>query len=128
MRSFIGVLLILFSVYSLIRPQLPAVSGDQAADGDVGLLSGFFGGSTGLAGLPVIVWSSLHRWSLLWFGGTGHLPADTKRLFIVGLPGVVLGTWLSFKLYGKLDERTFRIVVLVLLLISGVTLLPWQWA
>jgi hypothetical protein len=31
------------------------------------------------------------------------------------------------KLYGRLDETTFRVVVLVLLVASGLTLLPWAW-
>jgi hypothetical protein len=37
---------------------------------------------------------------------------------------VLLGTWLGFRLYGKLDDQVFRTIVLVLLLISGLTLLP----
>ena len=52
------------------------------------------------------------------------ITSDTARLFLLGLPAVLLGTWLGFRLYGKLDEATFRIVVLVLLLLSGLTLLP----
>ena len=97
-----------------------------------------------MAGIPVIIWSTLRGWSkdeqravfqpvvvgiflmtLLWFGGSKMLTQDTLRLFAFGLPAVLLGTWLGLKLYGKLDEMTFRRVVLVLLLISGLTLLPW---
>jgi uncharacterized protein len=50
--------------------------------------------------------------------------ADTVRLFLWGLPALGVGTWIGLKLYGKLDEATFRTVVLVLLLISGLALLP----
>jgi uncharacterized membrane protein YfcA len=32
------------------------------------------------------------------------------------------GTWLGMKLYGRLDEATFRKIVLVLLLLSGAVL------
>jgi uncharacterized protein len=144
MRAFIGAALILFSIYSLARPKLPAVRGGPVADCFVGLLSGAFGGSTGLAGIPIIVWSSLRRWSkdeqravfqpvvvvvflmtLIWFGGTGVVTLATLRLFAIGLPAILVGTWLGFKLYGRLDEATFRIVVLALLMVSGLTLLPW---
>ena len=45
------------------------------------------------------------------------------KLFLIGLPALALGTWLGFKLYGRLDDATFRKAVLVLLLISGVTLM-----
>jgi uncharacterized membrane protein YfcA len=144
MRAFIGAALIVFSIYSLVRPTLPAVRGGAMADSIVGLLSGAFSGSTGLAGIPVIVWASLRRWSkddqrgvfqpvvvavfvmtLIWFGGSGTVTAETLRLFCIGLPAAVIGTWLGLKLYGGLDEAAFRIVVLVLLLASGLTLLPW---
>ena len=143
-RTFVGVALVLFSVYSLVRPRLPVVGGGKLADGVVGGASGFLGGRTGLAGIPVIIWASLRGWSkdeqravfqpvvvsiflmtLLWFGGSQMLTQDTLRLFVIGLPAVLPGTWLGLKLYGKLDEITFRRVVLVLLLISGLTLLPW---
>jgi uncharacterized protein len=144
MRAFIGAALILFSVYSLARPTLPAVKGGAIADSIVGLLSGVFSGSTGLAGIPVIVWASLRRWSkddqravfqpvvvavfvmtLIWFGGAGVVTPETLRLFWIGLPAVLIGTWLGLKLYGRLDDAVFRIIVLAVLLISGVTLLPW---
>ena len=58
MRAFIGIVLIVFGLYSLARPALPAVKGGAIADSIVGLLSGAFSGSTGLAGIPVIVWAS----------------------------------------------------------------------
>ena len=143
MRSIIGLALVLFSVYTLVRPKLPTVSASRTGDGVVGVISGILGGSTGLAGIAVIIWSTLRGWSkdeqraafqpvavatfamaLLWFGVSGMITSDTLRLFAIGLPGVLLGTWLGLKIYGKLDEATFRTVVLVLLLISGLTLLP----
>jgi len=146
-RALIGVALILFTLYSLARPPLPAIKGGRVADGIVGLMSGVLSGSTGLAGIPVIVWANLRLWSkdeqravfqpvvvvvfmmtLAWLGGAGVITADTFRLFWIGLPAVLLGTWVGLKLYGKLNERTFRLVVLVLLLISGVMLLPWPWS
>jgi uncharacterized protein len=35
---------------------------------------------------------------------------------------LLAGTWLGLKLYGRLDEASFRKVVLLLLLLSGVAL------
>ena len=143
MRAFIGVALVFFSLYSLARPKLPTVKGGKFADGVVGVVSGFVEGSTGLAGIPVVIWSTLRGWSkdeqravfqpvaitifamvLLWFAGSGMLTAETVRMFVIGLPAVLLGMWLGLKLYGTLNEATFRTVVLVLLLISGLSLLP----
>lgn len=144
MRTFIGGTLIVFSLYSLARPTLPAAKGGRLADCIVGFLSGALSGSTGLAGIPVILWASLHRWSkddqravfqpvvvaifvltLIWLGGTGLVTRETWKLFWIGLPAAAFGTWLGFTLYGRLDDATFRMLVLVLLLTSGFALLPW---
>jgi uncharacterized membrane protein YfcA len=142
-----GLLLVVFSVYGLARPRLKARQGGKIGDSLVGIASGLVGASTGLAGLPVIVWSTVRGWpkdeqravfqpvvvaifamTLLWFGGKGMLTTDIIRLFLLGLPPVVLGTWLGLKLYGTLDESRFRSIVLILLLISGLTLLPSAFA
>jgi uncharacterized protein len=66
--------------------------------------------------------------TLAWFGASGMLTAETGRLFLWGLPALALGTGLGLKLYGKLNEATFRTVVLVLLLLSGLALLPSAFA
>src|SRR6516225_2454103 len=47
MRTFIGLALILFSLYNLFRPTLPSVQGGRTGDGIVGVLSGLFAGGTG---------------------------------------------------------------------------------
>ena len=59
---------------------------------------------------------------MLAFGGTGIITADAMHLFVIGLPALIVGSWLGWMLYAKLDESAFREVVLVLLLASGVTL------
>jgi uncharacterized membrane protein YfcA len=59
----------------------------------------------------------------LWLGGTGMIGGDTLALFLIGLPALALGTWAGLKLFGKLDDQAFRRIVLVLLMISGASLL-----
>jgi hypothetical protein len=54
--------LILFSLYSLVRPQLAAVTAGKAADGAIGVLNGVIGGATGLAGIIVTIWCALRGW------------------------------------------------------------------
>ncbi len=142
-RAGIGVFLILYSLYALLRPSLPPVTREAAAaDAAVGFANGVLGGITGLAGILVVIWSGLRGWpkdqqravfqpvavaifamSAFWLGFKGAVSADTIRLFLFGLPVLLAGTWLGMKLYGRLDEAAFRKVVLVLLLASGVVLL-----
>jgi uncharacterized membrane protein YfcA len=58
----------------------------------------------------------------LWLGISGAISTDTAWFFVFGLPALLAGTWLGLKLYGHLDEAGFRKVVLVLLFVSGITL------
>jgi uncharacterized membrane protein YfcA len=142
LRTAIGALLILFSLYNLARPKLPQVKrGGQAADAGAGFLNGVVGGSTGLAGILIVIWANMRGWprdeqraafqptgvatfliTLLALGGSGIITTDTLKLFALGLPALALGTWGGWKLYGNLDEASFRTGVLFLLLISGVAL------
>ena len=60
MRMVVGGLLIAFSLYSWFRPN-SAVAGraGPVADGTVGVVNGFVGGATGLAGIAAVVWCNL---------------------------------------------------------------------
>jgi uncharacterized membrane protein YfcA len=142
MRTGIGVFLIAFSLYNLFKPAIPPIKGERPlADGGIGVLSGIIGGATGLATILPTIWSTLRGWpkdeqravfqpvgvalfiaAAIWLGGTGTVDGTSLRLFLIGLPGVLLGTWLGLKLYGRLDEAAFRRVVLIVLLASGVAL------
>ena len=93
----IGAFLIAFSLYSLLKPTLPAVKGARPiADGGVGVLSGIVGGATGLAGILPTIWSTLRGWTkdeqravfqpaavaifagtALWLGGTASIDRPT---------------------------------------------------
>ncbi len=143
LRVAIGIILVLFSLYSLWRPKLgSASSAGPVADGGIGIVNGVIGGATGLAGIAATMWCGLRGWppgeqravfqpvgvsvflmAALWFGGTGTIGADTLGLFLIGLPALAVGTWAGLTLFGRLDESGFRRVVLVLLLVSGVSLL-----
>ncbi len=141
-RTGVGVLLVLYSLYALFRPTIPPVkAAGAAADAGAGFLNGVLGGITGLAGILVTIWCGLRGWpkdvqrtvfqpvavatflmSALWIGARGAITPDTIKLFLIGLPALLAGTWLGLKLFGRLDEAAFRKVVLVLLLASGVVL------
>jgi uncharacterized protein len=143
LRVVIGAVLVLFSLYNLVRPQLGSTARAGAvADGTVGVVNGVLGGATGLAGIAAVVWCSTRGWpapeqravfqpsgvavfamTALWLGGANMIGADTLWLFLIGLPALALGTWAGLKLFGRLDDQAFRRVVLILLLLSGLSLL-----
>jgi uncharacterized membrane protein YfcA len=141
-RVGIGVFLILFCVHSLAKPKWTIGDwGGRTADGGLGVIGGVVGGATGLGGILPTLWCTARGWpkdeqravfqpvavgmfamTILWLGGTAAIDADTVRLFLIGFPAVLLGTWLGLKWYGRLSETGFRRVVLGLLLISGFVL------
>ncbi len=143
LRFAVGVVLVAFSLYSLIRPKLPSASNaGRTTDGMVGMINGALGGATGFAGIILTIWSTLRGWTppeqravfqpvgvsvflmtALFLGGTGTVSSDAIWLFLIGLPALAAGTWAGLKLFGQLDEVGFRRVVLGLLLVSGVSLL-----
>jgi uncharacterized protein len=141
LRTGVGLLLLLYSIYYLARPALAAVQGGAPADVGIGFLNGLLGGLTGLVGIVVVIWCQLRGWpkdvqravfqpviittsamTAVSLGASGAFTVDTVKLFLLGLPMLLAGTWVGMRLYGRLDEANFRKVVLILLLVSGIFL------
>jgi len=142
LRIGVGVLLIAYSAYNLARPTFTPIKSNPAADGGIGFLNGLLGGLTGLGGVISTIWVQLGggpkdaqravfqpvlfitmTMTTLTFAAAGHLfNVDILKLFLMGLPALLLGLWLGVKLYGRLDDAAFRKAILVLLLISGLSL------
>jgi uncharacterized membrane protein YfcA len=128
-RVTVGVVLALYSAYSLARPAMkPVKAGGATADAGVGFLNGILGGLTGLAGILTTIWCGLRGWpkdeqrAIFQPIGVAIFAMSGLWLGISGLPALLAGTWLGLKLYGHLDEAGFRKLVLVLLLVSGLAL------
>jgi uncharacterized membrane protein YfcA len=142
LRIGVGVLLVAYSTYNLVRPALTPVKSNAAIDTGVGVLNGLLGGLTGLGGVISTIWVQLGggakdaqravfqpvlfftmTMATLTFAAGGQLfEAATLKLFFMGLPVLLAGLWVGIKLYGKLDDAAFRKAILILLLISGFSL------
>ncbi len=144
-RLGVGVLLVIYSVYGLAKPTFAARKVGSATDGSIGFLNGVLGGLTGLPGFIITVWCQMRGWSkdeqravfqpviltgmmmiALSLSVAGAISIDTLKLYGLGLPALLAGLWLGFKCYGKLDDATFRKIVLMLLLCSGLALIAAQ--
>jgi uncharacterized membrane protein YfcA len=142
LRSGVGVLLVIYGGYGLAQPKLKPVPGNVAADAGIGFANGILAGLTGLPGFIITIWCQLRGWTkdaqravfqpvmlaaivmnLISLGLVGAFTADTLQLYLLGLPAMIAGLWVGFKLYGKLDDVAFRKVLLVLLLIAGLGLI-----
>lgn len=142
-RLAIGGLLVVYCAIMLARRDGPTVAwGGRLADGLAGLGGGVLGGFAGLSGPLPTVWASLRGWgkdarrsvfqtfnlTVLALAGAaqataGFVTAEVGRLVLVALPGTLIGAWLGRRTYIRLGERRFDRLVLVLLLLSGVSIL-----
>jgi uncharacterized membrane protein YfcA len=141
LRTGVGVLLVIYGTYGLAQPTLKPLPSNRLIDAGVRLASGVLAGLTGLPGLIITVWCQLRGWkkdvqraifqpvmlatiaaNLVSLGIAGAITADVMRLYLIGLPAMLAGLWVGFKLYGKLDA-SFSRVILVLLLLAGLGLI-----
>lgn len=142
LKILLAVFLIVFGTYALLAPKLRTITGGgRPADVSIGFLGGILGGLGGYSGVLPTIWTQLRGWpkemaravyqpyvivmqavtlaGILWVA----FDRADLRLLIVILPPLFLGTWVGWKLYGKLDDRRFRQAIAVLLIASGVTLI-----
>jgi uncharacterized membrane protein YfcA len=144
-RLGVGVLLVVYSAYGLFKPTFKPHKVGATTDGGIGFLNGVLGGLTGLPGFIITVWCQMRGWTkdeqravfqpviltgmmmiAVSLSIAGAITTDTLKLYVLGLPALLAGLWLGFKCYGKLDDATFRKLVLLLLLCSGLTLIAAQ--
>jgi uncharacterized protein len=142
-KAGVGVVLVVYCSFLLIgqlRVQLKW--GGRIADCAVGAGGGILGGLAGLSGPLPTIWTGLRGWgkdarrgvlqtynlaililALIFQSVAGLITLELGRLFLVALPGTIAGAWLGRRLYGHLNDRRFENAVLILLLISGCSLL-----
>ena len=148
MRTFaggLGLFLIVYSALVLLKPDSlriklsgwkPAVA-VGAAGGIIGGFSAFPGSIPvvylGLRGVskantrgitqPYILTLQLISLSILALTHSAIFNAQFWLLWVLTLPAVLLGSWTGVALYRRLSEVNFRRAVLILLIVSGVSLL-----
>jgi uncharacterized membrane protein YfcA len=142
LKIVLAVFLIVFGTYAFLAPKLATVTGGgRPADVSIGFLGGVLGGLGGYSGVLPTIWTQLRGWpketaravyqpyvivmQAVTLAGILWVAFDRAglNLLIVILPPLFLGTWIGWKLYGKLDDRRFRQALAVLLIASGVTLI-----
>lgn len=144
LRPAVGVFLIGFTTFELFAAGRLGVGawGGRAADGVVGTCGGFLGGFAGLSAPAPVVWLRLRGgptdaqraiyqpFNLLVLTGAaiamgidGQIDRDTLIVTGLCLPATIIGSWLGMHCYWKVNQGTFRRVVLGLLFLAGLTLL-----
>lgn len=137
-----GFFLICYSLYMLLRPHVVIRGRGRYVEVAAGFVGGITGGATAFPGAIPTVWCSLRGLSkleqrgivqpfillmqiatLAYFSKLGILASATLTTYLWCAPAVVLGTWLGLQLFNHIDDKRFRQIVLLFLLISGATLI-----
>jgi uncharacterized membrane protein YfcA len=134
----LGITLILYSLYAFFYR-----STRQSIKERWGYLFGFFagclGGALGATGPAVIVYTSLQAWDkdrikvtlqgfFLISGITvvflhavnGLTTLPILKLFLVSVPAMILGTYAGSFVYGKVGEKDYRRIILLIIALLGV--------
>jgi uncharacterized membrane protein YfcA len=144
LRTSVAVFLVVYALCQLRGPVGLTVGGwgGRKADGAVGLGGGVLGGFAGLSGPLPVIWLQLRggpsdqqravyqpfNLIVLALAGAGMAiggQVDRGVLIVAGLclPVTLTGAWLGTRAYIGVGEATFRKIVLVLLLGSGLVLI-----
>ena len=108
----------------------------------MGFVGGVLGGIGGLAGATTTIWTAMRGWprdeqravyqpyiymmqstSVVVLLATGGIGERVVTDFMLAAIPVAAGAWLGLKLYGAIDDATFRRTLLILLIVSGIGLL-----
>lgn len=142
----VGVLLATYGGYALSRMALRLrprhFDQNHWVDKAVGFLSGILGGIGGFSGALPAMWVDLQgltkeeaRARIQPFVTTmqiitaislalgGFVTRETGWALLAGLPALMLGTWLGLKAFHIIPAQGFRLVLVGLLFVSGISLL-----
>jgi uncharacterized membrane protein YfcA len=143
--AFVGVLLIVYSGYALARMALRHAPSRFAvppqADAAVGFASGILGGIGGYVGALPAMWADIQGMdkrearalmqpfivfmqaiTVPGLAIAGFFTAETLLMAASAVPAMLGGTWLGVRAYKVIPAQGFRMVLLALLLVSGVSL------
>jgi len=142
----IGVLLIAYAGVTLARIAMklhtPSVTAGPSADVAVGFAGGILGGIGGFSGALPAMWSDLkglrkdearaifqpfvivmQMVAAVGLVIGGFFGPESARMLLAALPALALGAWLGVRAYGMIPAEQFRLVLLTLLLLSGISLI-----
>jgi uncharacterized protein len=143
LRLGVGILLIAYSAWmGFVRRPPVITAGGRIADAAVGFVGGLMGGMASLSGPAPTIWVQLRGWNkneqrgvnqpfnmsvlataLVAAAVAGLLDRTFWIWAVITVPVSFLGARLGLLLYGRANDAVFRQLVLILLGISGVTLI-----
>ena len=140
-KTALGVVLIVYALYAVARPQARPVVSDLWAY-PVGFVAGCLGGAFNTPGPPVVVYGDLKHWprdefrsllQALFLGSSalviaghaaaGHITPTTWRSYALIVPFLLLGIVVGSAIDRRLNGDQFRRLVVAMILATGVLLI-----
>lgn len=134
---FVGIIMIVFTSHQFLARPEPIPLGKPAAI-LAGFFSGLLGGSLGVGGPPVIVYTALQPWTkdqakatlacFFAFSGmvviasqavSGMITDEVLHLYVLSLPALVTGIFLGTKAYKHLSDKGYRELALAVVFLLG---------
>src|SRR3977135_3471384 len=144
-RDVIGSLLIAYGGYLLLRWPMRSLRMGALSDACAGFLGGGTGGLAGLPGASVTIWCGLKGWDKARQRGVyqpfilGMQPVTLVAIYLMRpssstatqldwktlafVPAALLGAWFGLRIFKRLSDRQFELVVNALLIMSGIGLI-----
>jgi uncharacterized protein len=139
----VGLLLVVYCAWMAFVRRPPVImAGGRLADGIAGFGGGLLGGMASLSGPIPVIWTQLRGWNMLAQRGinqpfnmsvlalavvTAAVAGFLDRSFFIWaaivLPITIVGAHVGLRLYQRVNDAQFRRIILILLGLSGLTLI-----
>lgn len=143
LKLSVGCFLVLYCGWMAFVRRPPIIhGGSRWADAGIGLVGGVLGGMASMSGPAPSVWAQLRGWNMHEQRGVNQpfnmailaaalvsaaVAGYLNHLFLVWalitVPTTLLGARLGLLVYGRIDDRQFRWIILGLLTLSGISLI-----
>ena len=139
----VGLLLVGYCAWMALVRRPPVVyGGGRPADAAVGFIGGLLGGMASVCGPPPAIWAQLRGWdmheqrgvnqpfnmSILTMGllsaaVAGYIDRTFMIWAVIAIPATLLAARFGLSLYGRIDGLQFRRIILMMLGLSGLSLI-----
>jgi uncharacterized protein len=136
-KAILGVLLILYGLYSLITPSLPVIRSERSAY-IFGFIAGVLGGAYNTNGPPVVMYGLLRRWPpesfratlqcyflftgvsiLISHGVAGLWTPLVLQIYLYSIPIIMLAIFAGGRINNHISKELFSRIVYAFLIVIG---------
>jgi len=140
LKFFLGLMIIIFSLFFLLKPALPFLKNEKYAY-FFGFIAGILGGAYNTNGPPVVIYGSLRRWNpatfrttlqgyffptglllLISHSSVGLWTGTVFNNYLIALPFVLAAVWMGGKLNERISPGKFDKYIYTFLVITGISI------